>query len=125
MEVQNNQNLGYKLLTTKEFNDFKETKIFEGNNLDKKDKFIHCCKNTDQINYVLNKLFNNSDNVWVLKIDLNKIPENNLKYEFAKNGQLFPHIYDRPIYWEDVIDQNMITVIHTINTNCNHNLFKS
>ncbi|XMB86879.1 DUF952 domain-containing protein [Mycoplasmatota bacterium WC44] len=50
--------------------------------------FIHACT-TEQLEYVLNKHYENKD-VYLFYLDQNI---DNLKWEEAMNGDLFPHIY--------------------------------
>ncbi len=53
--------------------------------------FIHCCK-PNQLSYVLERFFEDEEEVLVLGIDPEKL-EPELRYEQASNGELFPHIY--------------------------------
>lgn len=81
----------YKILTPKEWSDFKESGFFEGTELDKKDKFIHLAFE-DQYPALLEKFYKGVDQVVLVEIDSKKL--NNLKIEANKpGGTEYPHLY--------------------------------
>jgi uncharacterized protein (DUF952 family) len=83
----------YKILTDKEWSDFKESGTFEGSALDKKDKFIHLAFE-DQYPAILEKFFNGVEHVILVEIDSKKLAEGTLKIEANKpGGEKYPHLY--------------------------------
>lgn len=55
--------------------------------------FVHC-SNKNQLEGVLKRYFKNTDNVYLVTIDTNKLVAE-LKLEQASNGDYFPHIYGK------------------------------
>ncbi|WP_139490951.1 DUF952 domain-containing protein [Brevibacillus dissolubilis] len=53
--------------------------------------FIHC-STPAQVEAVLNKLYRGRNDILLLLLDESKVTAE-IKYEQAKNGQLYPHIY--------------------------------
>lgn len=53
--------------------------------------FIHCCK-PSQLNYVLDKFFEEDEEILILGIEPKKLNHSTI-YEKASNGETFPHIY--------------------------------
>lgn len=55
------------------------------------EKFIHCSEQ-HQLQGVLNRYFQNQQNLLLLEINTEKVIPN-IIYEKAPNGDIFPHIY--------------------------------
>lgn len=55
------------------------------------ENFIHCCK-ADQLPGVLQRYFNEADDLLILHLDETKLKAE-LKYEKGTNNELFPHLY--------------------------------
>jgi len=63
--------------------------------------FIHC-STIEQLNTSASRYYNNEPEIIVLTIDEQKL-KSELKFEFAKIGQEYPHIYG-PINKESIIE---------------------
>ena len=82
----------YKILTKSEFESLKNNNYFEGTKKDIDDGFIHFSKK-DQLIGTLNKFYKNQKNLMLLKIS--SLNLDNLKWENASDGQIFPHLYSK------------------------------
>ena len=80
----------YKICTKVEWIKAKKEGKFIGTKKDIEDGFIHF-SNKDQIEKTLNKYFLNQKNLVLLKIEALKL--DNLIYEQASDGNMFPHLY--------------------------------
>lgn len=87
----------FKLLVKEEFKIFQKTGIFHGNNHDINSGFIHLCLRY-QVKNVSRKYIN--DKPFLIEINP-KFYE--IKYEFAKNGEAYPHLYNRALIYESVL----------------------
>ena len=84
------ENTIYHITSENYFKQFSESKPYISPTF-KDEKFIHLsCK--DQVNNTLQKYYLETQNLVLLHVDLAKLEEN-LKYEKASNGELFPHCY--------------------------------
>ena len=91
-----NVNYVYKILTFIEFNDkdIIDDLYLIGNNLDKKDKFIHL-STAKQVKRVVNKYFNNEKIIKLLRFDYNLI-KNQIKWDFVNvANDFYPHSYQK------------------------------
>ena len=87
-------NMIYKILTPKEWDDFKESGNFTGSALDIKDGFIHAAFN-DQYPRLLNKFFEGIRPVVLVSIDVSLLQQGSLIVEAnKKGGEKYPHVYD-------------------------------
>ena len=82
----------YKILTKSEFEALKNNNYFEGTKKDIDDGFIHFSKKNQLIG-TLNKFYKNKKNLMILKISSSNL--DNLKWENASDGQIFPHLYSK------------------------------
>ena len=80
----------YKICTKTEWLNAKKEGKFLGSKKDIEDGFIHF-SNKDQLRETLNKYFLNDIDLVLLKVDALKL--NNLIYEQASDGNMFPHLY--------------------------------
>ena len=80
----------YKICTKEEWKIAKKIGKFEGSKKDKEDGFIHF-SNKDQLKGTLSKYFLNQKDLVLLKVEALKL--NNLIYEQASDGNMFPHLY--------------------------------
>ncbi len=83
----------YKICNEKEWTKALEKGIYEGSEHDIRDGFIHLSTKS-QLEGTLSKHFSNQENLLLIAIEEEKI-SSNLKYEPARNGELFPHIYGK------------------------------
>ena len=81
----------YKICTKGEWLKAKKDGKFVGSNKDIEDGFIHF-SNKDQLKGILSKYFLNQKDLVLLKVEALKL--NNLIYEQASDGNMFPHLYD-------------------------------
>ena len=80
----------YKICTKAEWLKAKKEGKFLGSKKDIEDGFIHF-SNKDQLKGTLSKYFLNRKDLVLLKVEALKL--NNLIYEQASDGNMFPHLY--------------------------------
>ncbi|ATU74318.1 hypothetical protein CFR78_13790 [Komagataeibacter rhaeticus] len=85
-------NLVYKILTMDEYGTFLRTGSFAGSPADVADGFIHLSA-ADQVTGTRARHFAGQDGLWVLAVDLSRLPPAAVRWEPARNDQLFPHLY--------------------------------
>lgn len=84
----------YKILTEKEWSDFKNNGFFSGTKLDQKDKFIHLAFK-HQYPALIEKFFKDARQVVIIEIDPQKLNKGDLKIEANKpGGEKYPHLYN-------------------------------
>ena len=82
----------YKILNIHECEKLRNSDYFFGTEKDIIDGFIHFSKK-DQLIGTLNKFYKNQKNLMLLKIS--SLNLDNLKWENASDGQIFPHLYSK------------------------------
>ena len=80
----------YKICTKSELNDAKDKQKFEGSKKDLDDGFIHF-SGEEQVKETLKKYYSNQTDLTLLKVDTLKL--DNLIWEQASDGNMFPHLY--------------------------------
>ncbi len=90
----------FKILTLTQWQEFQEKKIFYGSTHDLRDGFIHLATQT-QYSEVISRYFAQELKVVLVKI---KFDQNNMVFEKTSNGEEFPHLYHRPLHFDEVID---------------------
>lgn len=94
-------------MTVEEYESFKTTGIFAGNDLDKKDGFIHMSQNLDQVKRVRGKFYSQHASLYKVSIDSAKL--SNLKFEKSRSGDdLYPHEYGT-LKYDCVVDTELIS----------------
>ncbi|MFN3453806.1 MAG: DUF952 domain-containing protein [Pseudobdellovibrio sp.] len=96
----NNMESVYKILTVSEWQKFQSQGEYEGSLVDIKDGFIHLSPR-DKINRVMSKYYNQETKVYILKFSESHFL-NLLKWELASDNNLYPHLYNRPLYLKEV-----------------------
>jgi uncharacterized protein (DUF952 family) len=81
----------YKILTADQWTQFQTDGQFHGAPIDIADGYIHM-STADQLAETLAKHFAGQDNLTIAEIDLTHF-DDTLKWEIARNGALFPHLY--------------------------------
>ncbi|HEX8445486.1 MAG TPA: DUF952 domain-containing protein [Sphingomonas sp.] len=81
----------YKVMTAEVATTFRETGHFAGAEIDIADGYIHF-STADQTAATLAKHFAGRDGLVLVTIDPDQLPEP-LRWEPARGGQLFPHLY--------------------------------
>tara|TARA_B100000900_G_C20338294_1_gene617119 strand:- start:313 stop:660 length:348 start_codon:yes stop_codon:yes gene_type:complete len=81
----------YKVCTKEEWNQALINGFYAGSEIDAKDGFIHL-STKNQLNETLTKHFQGKKNLIIISFSLEKI-QDCLKWEFSRNGDLFPHYY--------------------------------
>ena len=85
----------YRIFLIKEFDIFKKTIKFDGNELDRVSGYIHMSRKT-QLKETLNKYFKEDDVlIGEFKVDCLFI---SLRWEVSRNKDLFPHLYSKLKY---------------------------
>jgi uncharacterized protein (DUF952 family) len=90
-----------KLLRAEEWAQFQADGVFAGSPDDLRDGYIHF-STPEQAAATLAKWFAGDVDVMALSIDADALGES-LKWEPARGGQLFPHLY-RPLRLDEVIE---------------------
>ena len=80
----------YKICTKSELKEAKKQKKFEGSKKDLDDGFIHF-SGEEQVKETLKKHYSNQTDLILLKVDTLKL--DNLIWEQASDGNMFPHLY--------------------------------
>jgi len=80
----------YKICTKSELKKAKGNKKFEGSKKDSEDGFIHF-SGEEQVEGTLKKYYSNQKELILLKVDTLKL--DNLIWEQASDGNMFPHLY--------------------------------
>jgi len=91
----------YRIIKQAEWHAFRESGYYEGNDLDRKDGFIHLSSD-DQLSGTLKLYFAGQTDVMVLKISVDLLAAEKLEWEVSRDVQLFPHYYD-PLPMSSVI----------------------
>jgi uncharacterized protein (DUF952 family) len=94
----------FKILTNDQWVKFQMTGRFIGTDLDIKSGYIHMSETNEQVNRVKQKYYEGVK-IFLLHIDQNKL--NNLKYEVASDGSLYPHQYGELVIG-DVIETELL-----------------
>ncbi len=81
----------YKLLTEAELHDWRESGLFSGSAVDHADGYIHLSARP-QVAETAAKYFADIDPLMLVMVDLAALGET-VKWEPARNGALFPHVY--------------------------------
>ena len=82
----------FKILTAEQWAQFKADGVFTGAPVDHADGYIHL-STADQLQGTLDKYFADQSGLVIAEINLVML-ESSLKWEEARGGALFPHIYD-------------------------------
>lgn len=82
----------YKILRQDEWEKALKAGVLIGAPIDIADGFIHF-STASQVQETARKHFKGEDNLFLLEIDTNDLPEDTLKWEKSRNDQLFPHLY--------------------------------
>lgn len=75
-----------------EWRDAQSRGVYEGSSQDKADGFIHF-SSASQLRVSAARHRAGQDNLRLLCVDPQKLPDDALKWEASRNGQLFPHLY--------------------------------
>lgn len=94
-------NFIYKALTQTEFESFTQEGHFYGSTHDQRDGFIHL-STEQQLSRILAKYFPNETKVYILKVDINDY-KHDIKWEPNSAGDLYPHLYNKPLAKETVV----------------------
>ena len=81
----------YRIFTRDEWQQALAHNHFSGNELDRRDGFIHL-SSREQVAGTLDKYFSDTADVVIAEIDAVMLGEN-LRWEPSRDGQLFPHLY--------------------------------
>ena len=90
----------YKLLTEAQWKKFHDEGEFYGSPVDLNDGFIHLSK-PSQVARVKDKYYANVRPLYIVEFQ-GKDWLKTLKWEAASNGDLYPHLYDEPLKFENV-----------------------
>ena len=90
MMVSNNNKYIYKICTISEWEKALIKGTYLGSAIDLKDKYIHF-STSDQVEETLNIHFKDVKNLCLLEVYTDGL---NIKWEKARNGAFFPHLYE-------------------------------
>ena len=82
----------YRVFSRVEFEDFKKTKIFNGNELDLNSGFIHLSKK-EQLEETLSRYFKNDKDLVIAEFKSENLNDH-LRWEVSRNNNTFPHFYN-------------------------------
>ena len=95
----------YKIIDKNEWQKVKDVGTYSGSKKDTEDGYIHF-SSEEQVEGTLKKYYSNKKNLTLLKVDTLKLE--NLLWEQASDGNMFPHLYSRldvkSVVSEDLID---------------------
>ena len=95
----------YKILHSEELRKAKSLEVYSGSSKDIEDGFIHF-SNKDQVEGTLKKYYTNQKDLILLKVDTSKLDQ--LIWEKASNGNLFPHLYSK-LKFSNIVGEFEIT----------------
>ena len=90
----------YKILTKEEWKQFEENGVFHGSNFDKNDGFIHLATKKQALG-VIDRYFQGIRPLYLTEFTTDSFGED-LKWEEATGGELFPHLYSRSLKKEEM-----------------------
>jgi uncharacterized protein (DUF952 family) len=97
----------YKLMTVEEYESFKTTGTFTGNELDKRDGFIHMSQNLDQVARVRGKFYPQYTSLYKVSISLERLQ--NVRFEKSKSSDdIYPHEYGA-LNYDCVVEAEIIS----------------
>ena len=96
----------YKIIDKNEWQKVRETGPYLGSKKDIEDGYIHF-SGEEQVEGTLNKYYSNQSNLILLKVDTIKL--DNLIWEQASDGNMFPHLYSS-LDLSNVIEEFEITL---------------
>lgn len=70
--------------------------------------FVHCCK-LEQISGVIDRYFENSEYLYYIKMNYNRIKAD-IKWEQGPTGDFLPHLY-RALTIDDISESNLINAL--------------
>ena len=91
----------YKIIDKNEWQKVRETGPYLGSKKDIEDGYIHF-SSEEQVKGTLNKYYSNQSDLILLKVDTLKL--DNLIWEQASDGNMFPHLYS-PLDISNVVDE--------------------
>lgn len=87
----------YKVLTAQQWADFERERVFRGAPVDIADGYIHL-STAEQLEATIAKYFADQPGLMIAEIDLSCL-DGAVRWEPARGGDLFPHIYgELPIH---------------------------
>ena len=87
----------FKVLTQQQWADFERERVFRGAPVDIADGYIHL-STAEQIEATIAKYFAGESCLMIVEVDLNLLGDA-IRWEPARGGDLFPHIYaELPIH---------------------------
>jgi len=96
----------YKVCSVSEWEEAKKINFFLGSIIDLKDGFIHL-STKDQLQVTVSKHFSGKKNLLLIEFKSKEF-KNSLKWEKSRDGDLFPHIYEK-------INLNLVNQIFQLN----------
>jgi uncharacterized protein (DUF952 family) len=95
----------YKILLPAEWAEFEAAGRFEGSPFDRSSGFIHC-SSRDQVGGTAVRVFASEPDLVVVAVDTGALGES-VRWEAARNGGLFPHVYG-PLPFDAVVAAHKI-----------------
>ena len=85
-----NMQMIYKILLPPEWDEFNAAGRFDGSSFDHESGFIHC-SSRDQVAATAHRFFTDEPNLVVVALDADVLDD--VRWEAAGNGEMFPHVY--------------------------------
>ena len=87
----------FKVLTQQQWADFERERVFRGAPVDIADGYIHL-STAEQLDTTIAKYFAGQDGLMIAEVDLSCLGDS-VRWETARGGDLFPHVYaELPIH---------------------------
>ena len=91
----------YKILTSAQWKQFQDDRVFHGAPIDRQDGFIHFSA-ADQVRGTLEKHFAGQNGLLIVAANVDAMGAQ-LKWEVSRGGAMFPHLYD--VWTIDTVDE--------------------
>ena len=105
----------YKICPKKDWEIAEKNGVFIGSGIDLIDNFIHF-STSKQVKETARLHFNGVQNLRLIKVKSDNL---NIKWEISRNGQLFPHLYNK------LLLSDVLSVYHLELDNNNNHIFPS
>ncbi len=85
--------IAYKIMSAEELQQMQRDGVFHGSPVDRTDGYIHLSCGS-QVAATLDRHFGGVEGLMLVAVDLSRLGDS-LRWEPARGGELFPHIYGR------------------------------
>lgn len=100
-----NPEIVYKMMTHSEYETFMNKGTYEGNDMDKRDGYIHMSQNMEQCERVQRKYYPNQE---LILVHISWESLSNVRMEPISNGDMYPHQYGT-MEFDSIVDISILT----------------